>query len=222
MTLPQSARRERRSVGAKLEQDLTAAIRFQGLLERFLELVERVHMLHRGGERSISHEVSQLLVNLLDLCAGRVAYPIDEPESVEAKTTVDELFGRDGWKLPTLHAVDDNRAASLQRFGQIAHGSSAHRIEDETEFLPAKSILNIFLEVVALEYYTVASELPHLIGRFFSTYDIQRFDSCQLRELDDVLSHGGVGGGLTDPVTGHQGNVSAEEEIGGNRIDSEH
>ena len=86
----------------------------------------------------------------------------------------------------------------------------------------AKSILDIFLEVVALEYYTVASELPHLIGRFFSTHDIQRFHSCQLRELDDVLSHGGVGGGLTDPVTGHQGNVSAEEEIGGNRIDSEH
>jgi len=28
----------------------------------------------------------------------------------------------------------------------------------------------------------VASELPHLIGRFFSTHDIQRFDSCQLRD----------------------------------------
>jgi len=139
-------------------------------------------MVHRGRERTISYEAAQLLVNLLDLCAGRVAYPIDEPESVEAKTTVDELFGRDGWELPTLHGVDDNRAASRERFGQIAHGSSAHRIEDETEFLPAKSILNIFLEVVALEYYTVASELPHLIGRFFSTHDIQRFDSCQLRD----------------------------------------
>jgi hypothetical protein len=56
----------------KLEQDLTAAIRFQGLLERFLELVERVHMLHCRGERSISYEVSQLLVDLLDLCAGRM------------------------------------------------------------------------------------------------------------------------------------------------------
>jgi hypothetical protein len=61
----------------KLEQDLTVAIRFQGLLERFLELVEPVHMLHCGGERSISYEVSELLVNLLDLCARRVAYPID-------------------------------------------------------------------------------------------------------------------------------------------------
>src|SRR5260370_17137579 len=71
----------------ELEQDLSAAIRFQGLLERFLELVERVHMLHCGRERSISYEVSQLLVNLFDLCALRVAYPIDEPESVEAKTT---------------------------------------------------------------------------------------------------------------------------------------
>ena len=66
----------------KLEQDLATAIRFQGFLERFLELVERVHMVHCGGERSISYEVSQLLVNLLDLCARRVAYPIDEPESV--------------------------------------------------------------------------------------------------------------------------------------------
>jgi hypothetical protein len=44
-------------VGAKLEQDLSAAIRFQRLLERFLELVERVDMLHCGGERSISCEV---------------------------------------------------------------------------------------------------------------------------------------------------------------------
>jgi len=40
------------------------------LLERFLELVERVHMLDCSGERSISDEVSQLLVNLFDLCAG--------------------------------------------------------------------------------------------------------------------------------------------------------
>src|SRR5271154_1315316 len=48
------------------EQDLAAAIRFQRLLERFLELVKGVDMLHCGGERSISYEVSQLLVNLLD------------------------------------------------------------------------------------------------------------------------------------------------------------
>src|SRR5947209_1052416 len=81
-------------------------------------------MLHCCGERSISDEVSQLLVNLLDLYAGRVAYPIDEPESVEAKTTVDEVSGRDGWELPTLHGVDENRAASFERFGQIAYGSS--------------------------------------------------------------------------------------------------
>src|SRR4029077_6357855 len=74
---------------AKLEQDLAAAIRFQGLLERFLKSVERVHTLHCGGERSISYEVAQLLVNLFDLCAGSVPYPIDEPETAEAKTTVD-------------------------------------------------------------------------------------------------------------------------------------
>src|SRR5258708_7456302 len=127
----------------KLEQNLAAAIRFQGLPERFLELVERVHMLHCGGERSISYEVSQLLVNLLDLCAGSVAYPIDEPESVEAKTTVDELFGRHSWELPTLNAVDDNRAARFERFGQLANGSSAQRIEREAKFLPVESLLNI-------------------------------------------------------------------------------
>src|SRR4029453_1307213 len=110
---------------SKFEQDLPTSIRFQRLLESFFELLERIHMVHRGRERTISYEAAQLLVNLLDLCAGRVAYPIDEPKSVEAKTTVDEIFGRDGWELPTLHTVDDNRSASLERFGQIAHRSSA-------------------------------------------------------------------------------------------------
>jgi len=128
----------------KLEQDLAAA-RFQGLLERFLELVERVHMLHCGGERSISYEVSQLLLNLFDLRARRVAYPIDEPESVEAKAAIDEVFGRHSWELPTLKAVDDNRAARFKRLGQLAHGSSTHRIEDEAKFLPVESLLNILV-----------------------------------------------------------------------------
>src|SRR6267378_2515626 len=131
--------------GPKLEQNLSAAIRFQRLLERFLELLERVDMLHCGGERPISYEVAQLLVNLLNLCSGRVAYPVDEPESVEAKTMEDEVSGRDGWELPTLHGVDDNRAASLERFGQLSHGRSAHRIEDETKFLPVESLFNIFV-----------------------------------------------------------------------------
>src|ERR1700674_4690859 len=118
-------------VTPKLEQDLAAAIRFRGLLERFLELVERVYMLHCGGERSIRYQVSQLLVNLFDLCARRVSYPIDEPESVEAETTVDELCGGHSWEPPTLHGVDDNRAARFKRFGQLAHGTSSHHIEDE-------------------------------------------------------------------------------------------
>src|SRR5713101_3994029 len=61
------------SAVSKLEQNLAAAIRFQGLFERFLELVKRVHMFYCGGERSIRHEVSQRLVNLFDLCAGCVA-----------------------------------------------------------------------------------------------------------------------------------------------------
>src|SRR6266851_6363792 len=101
------------------EQDLAAAIRSQRLLERFLELLERIHMLHCGGERSIGYEVAQLLVNLLDLGAGRVAYPVDKPESVEAKTTVDEVSGRQGRELPAEKGVDDNRAARLKRFCQL-------------------------------------------------------------------------------------------------------
>lgn len=102
-------------------------------------------MLHCGGERSIGYEVSELLVYLFDLCARRVAYPIDEPESVEAKTTVDELFGRHRWELPALHAVHDNRAARFKRFGQLAHGGATHRIEDEAKFLPVESLLNILV-----------------------------------------------------------------------------
>src|SRR5207245_6553113 len=102
--------RERRSV-AKLEQDLAAAMRSQRSLHRFFELLERVDMLHCGRERAISYEVAQLLVNLLDLCAGRVAYPIDEPESVEAEITIDEVFGRDRRELPAQNGVDDSRAA---------------------------------------------------------------------------------------------------------------
>src|SRR6267378_3369112 len=197
-------------------------MRFQRLLERFLELVERVHMLHCGGERSISYEVSQLLVNLFDFCARRVAYPIDEPESVEAKTTVDELFGRHGWELPTLKAVDDNRAARFKRSGQLAHGSSSHHIEDEAKFLPVESLLNILVKVVALEDYAVTSPLPYLFGSFFPPDDIQRLDSCELRERNDVLPHGRVGCGLTDPVAGHQANVSVQQEIGGNRVNPYH
>jgi len=129
----------------KLEQDLAAAIRFQRLPECFLELIERVHMLHCGGERSISYEVSELLVYLFDLCARRIAYPIDEPESVEAKTAVDELLGRHSWELPALHAVHDNRAARFKRFGQLSYGSSTHGIEDEAKFLPVESLLNILV-----------------------------------------------------------------------------
>src|SRR5213595_2448987 len=105
------AARERRSV-AKLEQDLSAAIRSQRLCERLFGLLERVDMLHCGVEGSISYEVAQLLVNLLDLCPGRVAYPIHEPESVEAEITIDQVFGRDRRELPAQNSVDDSRAAS--------------------------------------------------------------------------------------------------------------
>src|ERR1700724_2150702 len=172
-------------------------------------------MLPCGGERSISCEVSQLLVNLLDLCARRVAYPIDEPESVEAETTVDELCGRHSWELPTLHGVDDNRAARFKRLGQLAHGSSSQHIEDEAQFLPVESLLNILVQVVALEDYAVTSPLPHLFGSFFPPDNIQRLDACKLRECNDVLPHGRVACGLTDPVAWHKGQISVQQEIGG-------
>src|SRR6476660_3859641 len=207
---------------SKLEQDLSAAVRFQRLVERFFELLQRVHSLHCGGEGSISHEVAQLLVNLLDLCSGRVAYPIDEPESVQTETTIDEVHGREDWELPTLKGIDDNRTAILERLSQLAYGSSAHRIEDEAEFFPIESLLNILVQVVSLDDDAVTSELPHLLGSFFPPHDIQRLHSCQLRARNDVLSHGRVGCGLTYPVAGHQGNVSVEQEIGGSRVNPDH
>src|SRR6478736_4418439 len=166
--------------------------------------------MHHCGERSISYEVAQLLVNLLDLRARRVAYPIDEPESVQTETTIDEVHGREDWELPTLKGIDDNRTAILERLSQLAYGSSAHRIEDEAEFFPIESLLNILVQVVALNDDAVTSELPHPLGSSFPTHDVHRLHSCELRERNDVLSHGRVGCGLTDPVAGHQGNVSVE------------
>ncbi len=64
---------------------------------------------------------------------------------MEAKTTIDEVFRRDGWELPALHGVDNNRAARFKRLGQLAHGSSTHRIEDEVKFPPVESLLNILM-----------------------------------------------------------------------------
>src|SRR6266481_5388069 len=160
------------------------------MLERFLELVERIHLLDCGGERSISYEVAQLLVNLLDFCARRVAYPIDEPESMQTKTTVDKVFGGNGREMPALKGVNNNRAAGFERLGQFPDGSSAHRIEDEAKRLPVESPLDVLLHVVALVNYTVASKLTDLFGGFFPADDVQRFDACELRQLNDVLSHG--------------------------------
>src|SRR5258705_107190 len=101
------------------------------MLERFLELLERKDTLYCGGERPIGYAVAQFLVDLLDLCAGRVAYPIDEPESMQTKTTVDKVFGRKGREMPALKGVNNHRAARLERFGQFPDGCSAHRIKNE-------------------------------------------------------------------------------------------
>src|SRR6266849_4613976 len=118
--------------GVKFEEYFSVSTRSQRMLERFLELLERIHVLDCGGEQSISYEVAQLLVNLLDFRAGCVAYPIDEPESVQAKTTVNKVFGGNGRKMSALQGVNNNRAAGLERLGQFPDGSSAHRVEDET------------------------------------------------------------------------------------------
>src|SRR6266849_6843619 len=56
---------------AKFEQYFSGSTRSQRMRERFLELLERIHVLDCGGERSISYEVAQFLVSLPDFCAGR-------------------------------------------------------------------------------------------------------------------------------------------------------
>src|SRR4029077_2489728 len=118
--------------------------------------------------------------------------------------------------------VNNNRAAGLERLGQFPDGSSAHRIEDETKPLAVESPLDVLLQVVALVDYTVASKLADLFGGLFPADDVQRFDSCELRQLNDVLSQGRIGCRLTDPVTGHQRNIAAEQEIGGGWVNSYH
>ena len=177
-------------MGAKLEQGLSTSIRFQRMLECCLELVERVDLLHFGGERSISYQVAQLLVDLLNLCAGCVAHPIDEPESVKVKTKEDEVLGREGWDLPTVHGVGDNRAAPLERLAQLAHGASVQCVKDPAKFFPMESLLDVLGQVVALEDDAVTSQTPYLLCGLFSTDDIQCFDSRELCELENVLSHG--------------------------------
>src|SRR5712671_856948 len=174
---------------AKFEQYFSVSTRSQRMLERFLELLERIHVLDCGGERSISYQVAQLLVNLLDFCAGCVAYPIDEPESMQVETTVDKVFGRNGREMPALKGVNNNRAAGLERLGQFPDGSSTYCIENETKRLPVESPLDVLLQVVAFVDYTVASKLADLFGRLFPADDVQRFDSCELRQLNDILSH---------------------------------
>src|SRR5260370_6968044 len=113
-----------------------------------------------------------------------------------------------GRELPALNGIADDRTAGFERLGQLAHRRTAHRIEDEAKFLSAESLLDIFVQVVALENDAVASRLPNLFGGFFPADDIQRFDSCELCELDDVLSHARVGFGLADPLPHPHATVS--------------
>ena len=55
-----------------------------------------------------------------------------------------------------------------------------------------------------------------------ATNAIKRLDSRELRQRNNVLSYRRVGCRLTDPIAGRQGNVSVQQEIGGNRIDPYH
>src|SRR5271163_374182 len=180
------------------------------MLECCLEPVERVDLLHFGGEGSISYQVAQLLVELLNLCAWCVAHPIAEPESVKAETKVDEVLRREGRDLPTVDGVDDNRAAPLERLAQLAHGASAECVKDQAKFFPMKGLLDILGQVVALEDDAVTPQTPYLLCGLFSTDDIQCFDSRELCDLDDVLSHCRVGCSLTDPVAGHQRGIPVQ------------
>src|SRR6202022_3091403 len=75
---------------------------------------------------------------------------------------------------------------------------------------------------VALEDYAVTSPLPDLFGSFFPPDNIQRLDSCKLGVSNDVLSHGRVERGLTDPVARHQGNVPVQQEVGRSRVNPYH
>src|SRR5258708_14388713 len=115
---------------------------------------------------------------------------------MKAKTMEEKVRRRDGRELPALNGIADDRTAGFERLGQLAHRRTAHRIEDEAKFLPAESLLDIFVQVVALENDAVASRLPNLFGGFFPADDIQRFDSSGLSDLRDVLRHGPLGCGL--------------------------
>src|SRR3989442_11314145 len=109
---------------------------------------------------------------------------------MQAETTVDKVFGGNGREMPALQGVNNNRAAGLERLGQFPDRSSAHRIEDKTKPPPVESPLDVLLQVVALVDYTVASKLPDLFGGLFPADDVQRFDSCELRERIEVVAHG--------------------------------
>ncbi len=73
-----------------------------------------------------------------------------------------------------------------------------------------------------LAYHCCRADTPATVEPARFADDIQRLDACELRERNDVLPHGRVGGSLTDPVAGHQGNVSVQQEIGGSRANSDH
>jgi len=102
---------------------------------------------------------------------------------VEAETTERKSHKCKGWELPALHGITDDRAARLERLGQLACRIPPTVSRTRLSFLPAESLLNVLVQVIALEDDTIAPELPYLSGGFLPTHDIQRFDSCEFASL---------------------------------------
>src|ERR1700730_2162629 len=86
-------------------------------------------------QRAIADQTCQLPVHRLNFLARRLAYPVNEPEPMQAKAAIEEVSRGDGRKLPTLHGVADNWAASLERLGERRHNASAYVVENEAELL---------------------------------------------------------------------------------------
>src|SRR5258708_32623692 len=99
-------------------------------------LADAVRRIAGGVQRAITYQTCQLLIHRLNFLARRLAYPVDEPEPMQAKAAIEEVSRRDGRKLPTLHGVADNWAAILERLGERRHNAYADGVENEGDVLP--------------------------------------------------------------------------------------
>src|SRR4029077_12609802 len=91
--------------------------------------------LRPGADRKLSGKEEALLV--ATACSnppeGRARWTLellaDELVRLTEHDSIDSE--RECWEPPALEGIDDNRTAILERLGQLAHGSSPHRVEDE-------------------------------------------------------------------------------------------